>query len=74
MKLSEMISEYVDLKIEGEPSNDWASIDQESKDRAAYWTRLQELADAIDAVNIEAVKPIPVAIATANRTSGGIRC
>jgi hypothetical protein len=50
MKLSELIREYVDLKIEGEPSHsDWRSIDADAKMRAAHHQRLAELEDEIDA-------------------------
>lgn len=50
MKLSELIREYVDLKIEGEPAgSDWQSIDTIARQRGAHYMRLMELEEAIDA-------------------------
>jgi hypothetical protein len=48
--LSALIDEYVDLKIEGEPAaSDWRSRDDNARDRDAYYERLQNLRDQIDA-------------------------
>ncbi len=50
MKLSELIRDYVDLKIEGEPQgSDWTSIESKSRRREEYRERLEELEHAIDA-------------------------
>jgi len=59
MKLSELIREYVNLKIEGEPkSSDWVSIDESSSRRREYLDRLEELEEAIDdAAEIGKAKP-----------------
>ena len=49
MKLSELIRDYIDLKIEGEPSDsEWCSIEQRSRNRSSYYEALDELEKAID--------------------------
>lgn len=49
MKLSEIIEEFVDMKIDGPPiGNGWMSIEAEANHRNNYFERLQELRDAID--------------------------
>ena len=51
MKLSEIIREYVDLKIDGEPqSSEWRSTDADFDARRRYYERLDELERAIDAL------------------------
>ena len=50
MRLSELIREYVDLKVEGPPENsDWRSIYNNAASQTEYHQRLAELEDAIDA-------------------------
>ena len=49
MKLSELIREYVDLKIEGEPAgSEWESITERSKRRYDYHARIELLEEQID--------------------------
>ena len=50
MTLSKLIREYVELKIEGEPTDsDWTSIERNSLRCRAYREQLEELEAAIDA-------------------------
>ncbi len=50
MKLSELIREYVDAKIEGEPqSSKWRSIGEAADAQQHYHANLRRLEDAIDA-------------------------
>jgi len=50
MKLSELIREYVDLKIAGEPKDrEWSSIDHNHQRRDIYRANLRELEQLIDA-------------------------
>jgi hypothetical protein len=54
MKLSEMIEEYVDLKIAGEPVDQhWQSLIYNNQKRQNYHDRLQELKNKIDMVVTE---------------------
>ena len=49
MRLSHLIREYVDLKIEGEPSRrEWSSIDSERSRRDEYHNTLAGLEADID--------------------------
>ena len=49
--LSELIEEFIDLKIAGEPnSSQWRSIDEDAFCRNAYYERLDELRSQIDAI------------------------
>ena len=49
MSIMDMIDEYIDLKIEGEPkSSEWRSIDANAAARNRYADRLQSLRDQID--------------------------
>lgn len=51
MKLSEAITELVELLIAGEPpSSDWASIYDNAARQLAHHERLSELRDFIDGV------------------------
>ena len=55
MKLSELIRDYVDLKIEGEPKHsEWSSIDSDYCRREDYRQKLADLEAAIQ----EIVKPL----------------
>jgi len=50
VKLSQIIREYVDLKVEGAPKfSEWISIDAMSERRSEYHNKLEELEEAIDA-------------------------
>lgn len=50
MKLSELIREYVDLKVDGAPENsEWQSIYANAARQTEYHQRLAELEEAIDA-------------------------
>lgn len=58
MKLSELIEEFVDSKIEGPPEyREWTSIHINSENERRYHARLQELRDAIDAAMQQERKP-----------------
>ena len=49
MKLSELIEEFIDLKIEGAPDGSgWISIDENARRYAAYIDRLAEFRSQID--------------------------
>lgn len=49
MLLSQLIRQYVDLKIEGEPeSSNWRSLDISSKMKSDYHESLQQLEQQID--------------------------
>lgn len=59
MKFSELLKEYVDLRIEGAPvPSAWQSIESTSNARNRYHNRLAELEEEMDA-----------AIATSKATS-----
>jgi len=50
MKLSQIIREYVELKMDGCPQNNgWQSIEDASAVRRGYHERIEELEAAIDA-------------------------
>lgn len=50
MKLSAIIRDYVDLKVEGEPlDREWSSINSNRQRRDDYRERLEGLEKAIDA-------------------------
>ena len=50
MKLSELIEELIDLKIEGPPENNgWQSIKDVAAAQERYYQRMSELREAIDA-------------------------
>ena len=50
MMLSELIDEFVTLKIEGAPSyGEWQSIDDAHQKRVNYYSRLDDLKKLIDA-------------------------
>lgn len=50
MKLSDLIREYVDMKVEGPPENsEWQSIYSNAVRQTEYHQRLIELEEAIDA-------------------------
>lgn len=52
MRLSELIREYVDLKVEGPPENsEWQTIYNNAARQTEYHQRLTELEDAIDAAS-----------------------
>lgn len=54
MTLSELIREYVDLKIEGQPEDrEWSSIDGNWQRREDYRTRLAEIEEQIDAIGAQ---------------------
>lgn len=53
MKLSKLIEEFIDLKMEGEPEgNGWQSIADMADARERYHQKLDELREAIDAHSI----------------------
>lgn len=57
MKLSELIEEFIDLKIEGEPAySEWQSIDWQARAREAYRERVEFLKAEIDAAVSGAAK------------------
>lgn len=54
MKLSELLEEFVDLKIQGCPeSGNWQSIDWVADQRRNYYDRLAQLKTLIDQKNEE---------------------
>jgi hypothetical protein len=51
MNFMDLLDEYIDLKIEGEPTaNEWRSISENSDARTQYHSRLGFLREEIDAV------------------------
>jgi hypothetical protein len=48
MSFSELLTEFIDLKVQGEPECDWVSIDERSRIRKAYHDRIDEIKKQID--------------------------
>ena len=49
MKLSELIEEFIEMKIEGEPeATEWRYFDADTEARMRWRDRLRELRNAID--------------------------
>lgn len=49
MKLSKLIEEFIEMKVEGEPpTREWRSIAECAAEREHWNDRLQELRDQID--------------------------
>lgn len=51
MTFMDLMDEYIDLKMQGEPaSSDWRSIDEDARRRGAYRDRLASLRNELDAL------------------------
>jgi hypothetical protein len=52
MKLSELIEEFIEMKIQGEPQgSEWRSLRDNAEQRVHWNNYLQELRDKIDAAH-----------------------